>query len=468
MRILERIKTKNKLIILILLAQIGFISIGIAGIITQNTTLIVVLNIVFGLLMAILGVLFSNSIVDGLKNFNESFDEFLKFLSLKNNKYTPVIVHGDDEISLLHKKLNSVSIDFDNRLKADMKVLGEIVITMDRVEQGIYNSRVKSETSNPMIMTLRNTINKMLDEVNSDILNLVNLLESYSKDDFKNNINIKNNLKGEMLKVLTSVNSLGKTLSSNASKDLKNGEILAQNSVTMAQSVNSLAIKATEQAAALEQTAAAIEQITSITRNNAQNAQKMSKLGNTVKVAVTNGQQLATKTATSMEDINQEVTSINEAITIIDQIAFQTNILSLNAAVEAATAGEAGKGFAVVAAEVRNLANRSAEAAREIKDIVLKATQKANDGKHISDMMIKGYDELNTHISQTIQIIQDVSISSNEQMQGIEQINSMVTLLDQVSQENAIQVNNVATISTQTQKMAQELVNKAKTKNFDY
>ena len=468
MKILEQLKTKNKLLILTLIAQVGFISIGIAGIHTQNTMLIIILNIVFGFLMAILGFLFSQSIVNGLINFTNSFDEFLKFLSLKNNKYVPILVTGNDEISELHKKLNSVSIGFDDTLKADMKVLGEIVITMDRVEQGIYSCRIKSKTTNPMIMTLRNTINKMLDEVNEDMTNLVNLLESYSKDDFKNQITIHKNIKGEMLKVLTSINSLGKTLSSNAQKDLNNGQILAQNSITMAQSVNSLAIKANEQAASLEQTAAALEQITSITRNTAQNAQKMSQLGNIVKGAVSGGQKLANQTATSMDDINQEVTSINEAITIIDQIAFQTNILSLNAAVEAATAGEAGKGFAVVAAEVRNLANRSADAAREIKNIVLKATQKANEGKNISDMMIKGYEELNTNITQTIEIIQDVSISSNEQMQGIEQINAMVTLLDQVTQENAIQVNNVATISTQTQKMAEELVNKAKTKNFNY
>ena len=468
MKILEQLKTKNKLLILTLIAQVGFISIGIAGIHTQNTMLIIILNIVFGFLMAILGFLFSQSIVNGLINFTNSFDEFLKFLSLKNNKYVPILVTGNDEISELHKKLNGVSIGFDDTLKADMKVLGEIVITMDRVEQGIYSCRIKSKTTNPMIMTLRNTINKMLDEVNEDMTNLVNLLESYSKDDFKNQITIHKNIKGEMLKVLTSINSLGKTLSSNAQKDLNNGQILAQNSITMAQSVNSLAIKANEQAASLEQTAAALEQITSITRNTAQNAQKMSQLGNIVKGAVSGGQKLANQTATSMDDINQEVTSINEAITIIDQIAFQTNILSLNAAVEAATAGEAGKGFAVVAAEVRNLANRSADAAREIKNIVLKATQKANEGKNISDMMIKGYEELNTNITQTIEIIQDVSISSNEQMQGIEQINAMVTLLDQVTQENAIQVNNVATISTQTQKMAEELVNKAKTKNFNY
>jgi methyl-accepting chemotaxis protein len=234
----------------------------------------------------------------------------------------------------------------------------------------------------------------------------------------------------------------------------------------MSNSVNLLARKANEQAASLEETAAAIEEITSITRNNSQNAKKMSQLGTIVQGAVANGQKLASQTATSMDDINFEVNSINEAITIIDQIAFQTNILSLNAAVEAATAGEAGKGFAVVAAEVRNLASRSAEAAREIKNIVLKATQKANEGKNISDVMIKGYEELNSNITQTIHIMQDVNTSSQEQMTGIEQINTMINLLDQVTQENASQANNVASISSETQKMAEQLVNEVKNKKF--
>ena len=119
-----------------------------------------------------------------------------------------------------------------------------------------------------------------------------------------------------------------------------------------------------------------------------------------------------------MTEIDKEVNAINEAITVIDQIAFQTNILSLNAAVEAATAGEAGKGFAVVAQEVRNLASRSAEAANEIKTLVQNATTKANDGKSIANQMINGYTELNENISKTIELIKDVEMASKEQQQG--------------------------------------------------
>ena len=141
------------------------------------------------------------------------------------------------------------------------------------------------------------------------------------------------------------------------------------------------------------------------------------------------GKELATKTVNSMEEINNTVMNINEAITVIDQIAFQTNILSLNAAVEAATAGEAGKGFAVVAQEVRNLAARSAEAAKEIKNLVENATIKANEGKEISSTMIKGFGELESNISETSNLIDDVTNAANEQSSGITQISDAVNQL---------------------------------------
>ncbi|RXJ93678.1 chemotaxis protein, partial [Arcobacter sp. CECT 8989] len=128
---------------------------------------------------------------------------------------------------------------------------------------------------------------------------------------------------------------------------------------------------------------------------------------------------------------------MNDAISVIDQIAFQTNILSLNAAVEAATAGEAGKGFAVVAGEVRNLASRSAEAAKEIKSLVENATQKSGDGKQIAGNMIEGYTHLNENIQNTHGLIKNVAESSKEQKTGIEQISIAVNQLDQQTQKNA-------------------------------
>lgn len=235
----------------------------------------------------------------------------------------------------------------------------------------------------------------------------------------------------------------------------------------MNESIKEFSNKANEQAASLEEIAASIEEITSTARSNAENSVKMAELGQIVKNSVNNGQNLASQTTNSMDEINNEVLAINEAITVIDQIAFQTNILSLNAAVEAATAGEAGKGFAVVAQEVRNLASRSAEAAKEIKNLVQNATTKASNGKQISDEMIKGYEDLNVHITQTIEIIDSVSMSSKEQISGIEQINNTISSLDRATQENVSEMNNISSLTNETLTIAHSLVSDAKIKKFN-
>ena len=192
----------------------------------------------------------------------------------------------------------------------------------------------------------------------------------------------------------------------------------------------------------------------------------MASFSNNVTASATHGEKLANQTNVSMDEINAQVTAINEAITVIDQIAFQTNILSLNAAVEAATAGEAGKGFAVVAAEVRNLASRSAEAAKEIKDLVQNATVKANLGKEIAGNMIDGYKQLNENISQTINLISDIQNASKEQLLGIEQINDAVTQLDQQTQQNAAVASQTHDVAILTDEIAKLVVSSADEKEF--
>merc|ERR1711879_268887 len=179
-----------------------------------------------------------------------------------------------------------------------------------------------------------------------------------------------------------------------------------------------------------------IEGISTIIKENTNTAQKMSVFGEEVKSSIDTGKNLALKTVTAMEEINESTNAVHQALDMIDQIAFQTNILSLNAAVEAATAGEAGKGFAVVAQEVRNLASRSAQAAKDIKAIVESATTKANEGKDIADNMINGYANLSKNINETTQLIEQVVVSSKEQESGILQINSNISQIDTFTKKN--------------------------------
>ena len=402
-----------------------------------------------------------------LEEIDKYFQQLIEFLSYEKSEFEYVESTGNKKVDDMFKNWNQQIKKFDKRTKDDMRVLGEIVLTADKVEQGIYKCRIKGDSDNPTISTLRNTLNKMLISIDDATSRISRVVTSYTNDDFTDYIKVVDNYKDDMKLLMESINLLGKELGSSAKNNYENGETLEESASTMTNSMNNLAEKANEQAASLEETAAALEEITSITRNNTQNATKMATLGQVVKKSVLSGEELASKTASSMDEINEKVKAINSAITVIDQIAFQTNILSLNAAVEAATAGEAGKGFAVVAQEVRNLANRSAEAAKEIKNLVEEANIKTNDGKLISSDMIEGYKELNKNISETINIIEDVSAASKEQMLGIEQINQTVNMLDRVTQENAFESNQIKEISQSVSTLAYELLTDAKSKKFN-
>ncbi len=402
-----------------------------------------------------------------LEEIDKYFQQLIEFLSYEKSEFEYVESTGNKKVDDMFKNWNQQIKKFDKRTKDDMRVLGEIVLTADKVEQGIYKCRIKGDSDNPTISTLRNTLNKMLISIDDATSRISKVVTSYTNDDFTDYIKVVDNYKDDMKLLMESINLLGKELANSAKNNYDNGETLEESASTMTSSMNNLAEKANEQAASLEETAAALEEITSITRNNTQNATKMATLGQVVKKSVLSGEELASKTASSMDEINEKVKAINSAITVIDQIAFQTNILSLNAAVEAATAGEAGKGFAVVAQEVRNLANRSAEAAKEIKNLVEEANIKTNDGKLISSDMIEGYKELNKNISETIHIIEDVSAASKEQMLGIEQINQTVNMLDRVTQENAFESNQIKEISQSVSTLAYELLTDAKSKKFN-
>ncbi|KLE03161.1 chemotaxis protein [Aliarcobacter butzleri L352] len=462
---LLNLPTKMRIFLNMLIGQFGFIILSTVAILSDNQIIaIIVVNIIFAIALSYFSYYSQKRVVGGIDRIKIYIDDLMDFVFFRTNHIRKAEYIKNDDIGQILKELNKYVEKFDVMRKDDMHVLGEVVIALDKVSQGIYTSQIHADSNNFMIHTLKRVVNQMLVTTNKNMEELVKIVGEYSQDDYRSQMDIDPILKGKMLLTMQRINHLGKELNENAKNNLQNGHLLEKNSTTMNKSVESLAAKANEQAASLEQTAAALEEITSITKNNTQNASKMANLSNDVKNSVILGEKLANQTNLSMDEINTQVTAINEAISVIDQIAFQTNILSLNAAVEAATAGEAGKGFAVVAQEVRNLASRSAEAAREIKDLVENATSKANQGKRISDEMSKGYDNLNKLISETIDIIKDVSVASNEQLQGIEQINDAISMLDRVTQENAHEATKVANIANETLQMAQVLVQNAKTK----
>ena len=408
-------------------------------------------------------VIINRNILKSIK----TLDDGIINLSTSNDTSSRVAVTSNDEIGDITKNFNTYLQTIEDGINEDNKLINDAKSTMDRVVKGWYSETIQGTTSNQSLNAFKDSVNEMINATKQHFLDINKVLTQYAHYDYRNELVIDNIEKGGVFELLVAdINKLKTAITTMLVENKSNGLTLQSSSDVLLDNVSSLSSASNQAAASLEETAAALEEITSNITNNTENVVKMASHGNEVKSSVTNGQNLATQTTTAMDEINTEVTAISDAISVIDQIAFQTNILSLNAAVEAATAGEAGKGFAVVAQEVRNLASRSAEAANEIKTLVENAKNKANSGKNIADEMIDGYTHLNESITKTLDLISDVESASKEQLHGIEQINNAVTELDQQTQQNASVANATKDVAVQTQSIAKDIVVDADEKEF--
>ena len=426
---------------------------------------LMVLALVSIVIFLMISVFISNIIVNSLNSFKEGLLTFFSYLNRESDNVKILEATSKDEFGEMSKVLNENIVKTKKGIEEDRRLIDETILVLGEFEQGDLSQRLHIDVSNPALTQLKNVLNNMAANLELNINNVLNILEEYSNYKYINKISTKN-LKEHLSRLSNGVNGLGDSITKMLKDNKSNGLTLDKSSNLLLINVDKLNISSNEAASSLEETAAAIEEITSNIRNNTESIAKMANFSEKVTNSAILGEKLANETNVSMDDINAQVTAINEAISVIDQIAFQTNILSLNAAVEAATAGEAGRGFAVVAAEVRNLANRSAEAAREIKNIVELATTKANQGKSIAGNMIEGYKELNNNISQTMNLISDIQNASKEQLLGIEQINDAVNQLDQQTQQNAMVASQSHDIAVITDEIAKLIVQDADEKEF--
>ena len=233
---------------------------------------------------------------------------------------------------------------------------------------------------------------------------------------------------------------------------------LSNGASDIARGSQDLSSRTEQQASSLEETAATMEEFTATVKNNADNARQADQLASGASQIAAKGGDTVRKVVTTMNEISESSKRIQEIISVIDGIAFQTNILALNAAVEAARAGEQGRGFAVVAAEVRNLAQRSAAAAKEIKTLITESVEKVGDGTRFVDAAGKQIEEVVVAVKRVSDIISEITAASVEQSSGIEQVSQAVGQMDQATQQNAALVEE-STASAETMKgQASQLV----------
>jgi methyl-accepting chemotaxis protein len=238
----------------------------------------------------------------------------------------------------------------------------------------------------------------------------------------------------------------------------QNADSVATASAQIAQGNNDLSARTEQQACALQQSAASMEELSATVKQNADNARQANQLALGASTVATRGGDVVGRVVDTMKDINDSSRRIADIISVIDGIAFQTNILALNAAVEAARAGEQGRGFAVVAAEVRNLAQRSAEAAKEIKGLITASVERVEQGTALVDQAGTTMSEVVDSIKRVTDIMGEISAASTEQSAGVAQVGEAVSQMDQATQQNAALVEQSAAAAESLKQQALQLV----------
>jgi len=283
----------------------------------------------------------------------------------------------------------------------------------------------------------------------------VDVAQRVAAGDLTSNVEVKS--KDETGQLMLALKDMNDSLKKIVGEVRSGTEAIGSGTKQIASGNADLSQRTEEQASSLEETASSMEELTSTVKQNAENAKQANQLALGASTVAVKGGQVVSEVVTTMSSINESSKKIVDIIGVIDGIAFQTNILALNAAVEAARAGEQGRGFAVVASEVRNLAQRSAAAAKEIKALIGDSVDKVGAGTKLVDEAGKTMEEIVNSVKRVTDIMSEITAASQEQSAGIEQVNQAITQMDEVTQQNAALVEEAAAAAESLEEQAQNL-----------
>jgi len=321
---------------------------------------------------------------------------------------------------------------------------------------GTLDSRIDTAQYQGFMKDLGDNINGLMDAIIAPINDAINIAQALADGDLSQNM--RSDYGGEFLALANAMNGSIENLSSMVDEIRTASTNVFDSSREIAQGNNELSHRTESQASSLEETASAMEELTSTVQQNAENSTEASKLSSSVMEKASNGGSVVRNAITAMSDINKSSKKIADIISVIDEIAFQTNLLALNAAVEAARAGEQGRGFAVVAAEVRNLAQRSAGAAKEIKGLINDSVEAVGQGTKLVDQTGQTFSELVSAIEEVSSMIADIDSAGKEQSAGIGEVSAAVSQMDEMTQQNAALVEEAAASSKSMEEQSQSLL----------
>jgi methyl-accepting chemotaxis protein len=334
----------------------------------------------------------------------------------------------------------------------ELNTEAEVQQVVNAVSEGDLSLRIALEGKTGFFGALAGSLNNLVEAVAISVAEQARLVRAANDGDLTARVETEGK-SGLIVKIGDGLNQLVENMSGIVSQVKSAAGEVTRGAEEISQGNANLSQRTEEQASSLEETASSMEEMTSTVRQNAENAGHANQLAAAARDQAEKGGAVVTRAVAAMGEINGASRKIADIIGVIDEIAFQTNLLALNAAVEAARAGEQGRGFAVVATEVRNLAGRSATAAREIKSLIQDSVQKVEEGSNLVTQSGATLEQIIAAVKKVTDIVAEISAASNEQSAGIDQVNKAVMQLDELTQQNAALVEQASAAS---QSMAEQ------------
>ncbi|WP_127471572.1 methyl-accepting chemotaxis protein [Thiomicrorhabdus aquaedulcis] len=376
------------------------------------------------------------------------------FMMSELSKVMTGLEQGQFDLKMDTKVPKAFSGQVEGALQSINTVITEVNLVMHAMKEGRFETRVNTQ-AHGMLAALKDSINSSMNTLESAVKEIAHVVLSQSHGDLTQKIT--GQYHGELQTLKDAINTTAKKLTDVVSQAVAAANIVSSASEEVSQGSLSLSERVQEQAAALEETSATMDQMNSAVQQNTDNARQASTVTQQVQHEAHQGVDVMEKTINAMNSIQQSSHKIADIVSLIDGIAFQTNLLALNAAVEAARAGEHGRGFAVVASEVRNLAQKSAEAAKDIKTLISESVARIDDGTKLAAQSGEVLQGINQSINGVAQMIEQIAQASVEQSQGISQVHVAIGQIDSVTQQNAALVEETSAAAASLSEQANVL-----------
>lgn len=403
-----------------------------------------------------------NLLGSNIDQFHKNPSHQRGLLASLNTTFSSQLVVGGRHMTIVanpvkneHDERIGIVVEWRDRTR-EVKVENEIQGIVQSVKLGQLDKRLTLAGKQGFFATLSEGINELADVIERVFKDIGSTMECMAEGDLTNRIT--SDYEGVYLSCKNDINTTIDKLNEIFGQVVESANFINNSSQEIASGNNNLSQRAEQQAANLEQTAASMEQLTSTVKNNADNAQQANQLANNARELAEKGGGVVTAAVSAMREINESSNKIADIIGVIDEIAFQTNLLALNASVEAARAGEQGRGFSVVATEVRNLAQRSATAARESKELIQSSVQKVRTGTEFVNETGKALSEIVAGVKRVGDIVAEIASASAEQSAGIGQVNQAVAQMDEITQQNAALAEEASAASVSMSDLSTSMV----------